>query len=236
MRSILLVDGEPENREFLKQEFEAQNYTVLEADDARQAIEILSAHSVDAVVLDLELSQRQRKSLMKEILSSKCGSPLVFIMASPNELSREEAYELGAAGAMSKPVNPSYLLSRIGALLTPADSRWMLTPSSNRAQHKVAASVSKGQLGRGGFALSTLQDKELLEGETVEFKVEVNHENDRWTLNGTGVVRYVNHDTKSRRQRAWGIEFESLDDASRKRVLDANFSAQDIPYIPRLAN
>jgi DNA-binding response OmpR family regulator len=236
MRSILLIDGDTENRDFLKQEFESHDFTIFEADDSRQAIDILSAHAVDAVVLDLELSERQRKALMKEILSSKCGRPLVFILASPNEVSREEAYELGAAGAMSKPVNPAYLISRINTLLTPLANRWKQASASSRALTTVAASVSKGQLGRGGFAISTLLDKELLEGETVEFKVEVNQEEDRWTLAGTGVVRYVNHDAKSRRPKGLGIEFESLDDSSRKNVLDQLDATPELPYIPRLAN
>lgn len=235
--TVLLVDADSENREYLRQEFEAQNFNVLEAEDAHETIRSLSSHRVGAVVLDLELSQRQRAALMTDILSEKCGNPLVFFLVSASVLSREEAYDLGASGAMSKPIHPAYLISRLNALLTPTVSRWKRETHSERnrpvARHKIATSVFKQQLGRGGFTLPGMQEREMLEGDAIEFDVQVESENDRWKLSGTGIVRFVNHDGKSRRQRACGIEFESLDETSRTRLLQNSASLQKGPYIPR---
>lgn len=231
LRTVLLVDSDSENRDFLRKEFESIGFTILEAEDCQSTLEVLSTNQVGAVVLDLECSARQRAALMSQIQSEKHGNPHVFLLVSPSVLSREEAYDLGAAGVMSKPVDPSYLIGRITHILTPAPHRWN-RPVSPARRRTLVASLARPQLGRGGFTISGLQLNELLEGETVEFNVEVN-DSDRWMLTGTGVVRYVNLDSKSRRQRAWGIEFESLEETSLKRVIESTSSTQQMRYIPR---
>ena len=57
-----------------------------------------------------------------------------------------------------------------------------------------------------------------------------------WTLSGTGIVRYVHLDPKSRRQSAWGIEFESLDEGSHKQILRTLALSDAVSYIPRLVS
>ena len=229
-RTVLIVDSDGENRDYLRQEFEAKGFIVLEAEDCRQTLDTLAANRVGAVILDLECSGRQREALMKGIQSEESGNPMVFMLISPSVISREQAYDLGAVGVMSKPVDPAYLIGRVSRLLTPAVHRWKKTIAPGR-RHKLVASVFRPQLGHGGFAVTDVQGN-LFEGETVEFAVEVN-DTDRWTLTGTGIVRYVHSD---RRQRALGIEFESLDESSMKRIIENMGTAQQMRYIPRFVS
>jgi DNA-binding response OmpR family regulator len=229
-RTVLIVDSDGENRDYLRQEFEAKSFIVLEAEDCRQTLDALIANQVGAVVLDLECSGRQREALMKGIQSEECGNPPVFMMVSPSVLSREQAYDIGAVGVMSKPVDPAYLIGRVSRLLTPAVHRWKKTIAPGR-RHRLVASVFRPALGHGGFAVTDVQGN-LIEGETVEFNVEVN-DTDRWTLSGTGIVRYVHSD---RRQRALGIEFESLDEQSMRRIIENTGTTQQIRYIPRFVS
>lgn len=231
LRNVLITDSDPENRAYLREEFESQNFMVLEAEDAQETLNVLSTHQVGAVILDLELSKQQRDSLMAEILSGRYGNPLVFLMVSPSVLTREEAYALGAAGVLSKPIAPENLIARVRDTLVPAPIRWKREAGSERKRHTLEASVFKLQLGRGGFALAA--EKELIEGEVVEFALEIK-DSDHWTLHGTGIVRYVNLHT-GRRGRALGIEFESLDDSSLVRFMDSTTSSLPPTYIPRLA-
>lgn len=226
-KTVLLVDNDWENRSFLRQELDSNGFIVSEADDDVMALEVLKDNPADIVIIDLELSRKQRKDLVAQLHSTRYGHPLVVMLSGPSAMSREEAYDLGASAMLSKPIEPSFLISRLNDLLVPPSTRWKSEPSSKTKPSKqVALSVDSLRLGRGGFSFTPASDSNVIEGQSVEFKVEIN-ELSKWTLNGTGVVRYVKFD-KSRRQQAWGIEFETLDEESLARVMAQN----PLSYIP----
>lgn len=236
-KTILLVDGDTENRDYLKGEFETRGFLILEADDTLEAIKVASANKVNAVIIDIELSKAQRVEFNVAIHSDACGSPLVFLIAGPSMISREEAYDLGASGVFSKPFDPELMIAQIGELLVPASTRWKrrLADEPRRSRRRVSMSVEKLRLGRGGFALSLENAGPSLEGEVVEFDVRVNDQQD-WSLRGSGVIRYIKRNVAATGRDTWGIEFASLDEASLNQVMNRTATDRPLSYIPKILN
>ena len=229
--SVLLVDSDSENRMILKVVLLLKGYEVHEADSFDETIEKLATHKVAAVIIDLELSKAQRHELVSRLQSDEFGKVALFLLVASSVMSREDAYDLGAVAALSKPVDPTLLITRLEAALVPSAVRWK-TAQNKHPRHQVAVSLNKISLGRGGFTLNNEPDHQIFEGETVGFSVEVDDLHP-WRLNGTGIVRYVKLDQKNRRQKAWGVEFESLDESSYGHVVHAIQNKNPASYIPR---
>ena len=230
---ILLVDSDAENRDFLKSEFEARNHIVLEADDEVQALEILSHEKVDAVLIDLELTKKQRKEFMLKLQSEEFGMPHVILLASSSSLTREEGYDMGAEAVLSKPVEPEALVARVAKIIEPRTSRWR-SKSNQKAEHKISLSLENLAMGRGGFTIISDKDREALEGQSIEFALEVTRK--KWTIAGTGTVRYVKLDATKKRQEAWGIEIDSLEETSIDAIMQEFGSTLPLSYIPKNHN
>ena len=235
-KTILLIDGDTENRDYLKGEFESRGFMILEADDTIEAIKVASANKVHAVMIDIELSKSQRVEFNHAIHTDACGAPLIFLIAGPSMISREEAYDLGASGVFSKPFDPEMMISQIAELLVPASTRWKSRPlNESRRSRRVSTSVQKLRLGRGGFALSLENAGPSLEGEVVEFDVQVRDQQD-WHLRGSGVIRYIKRDVAATGRDTWGIEFASLDEASLSHVMSRTATDRPLSYIPKILN
>lgn len=235
-KTILLVDHDAENRAFLRSEFEARGFFVVEAESSVQAIELARGQKTDAALIDLELSREEKRTLIGSLVSETFGTPMVFLLVAASSMTREEAYALGAAAAFSKPLDPDYIATRIHEALVPASTRWLRGSAVGAAigGARVRSSLPSLNLGRGGFALPLGADEnERLEGELVEFDVEVREESP-WHLKGTGFIRYVKLDSAKRRPQAWGIEFNTLDEISFRQVMSRNESRKPLSYIPPL--
>ena len=237
-QTILYVDSDADNRAFLADEFRKRGYVVIEAEDEQEALRAVAEHSVKAVILDLELSRKERQRLVQGLQSEENGSPFVFLLVAASTMTREEAYDLGASAALAKPINPSYLISRVESLLVPASVRWRLPRATIEPgrRHSLNMSMPNIRLGRGGFSMPRFSTEEFndefLEGESVDFKLSLDSQQNM-TLRGTGIVRYVRLDPTKRRQQAWGIEFETLDESSFNYVIGRNQLEKPISFIPK---
>ena len=230
-KSVLLVDSDSENRLVLKEVLLLKGYEVHEAESLDETIEKLAHRKVAAIIIDLELPKAEREELVSRIQAEEFGKVAIFLLVASSAMTREDAYDLGAVAALSKPVDPSLLLARLESALVPPAVRWRKAQTKH-PRHQVALSLNKISLGRGGFTLNNEPNHQIFEGERVEFNVEINDLRP-WRLKGTGVVRYVKLDQKNRRQKAWGIEFESLDESSYDEVVHSIENGKPVSYIPR---
>lgn len=233
-KTILIVDPDNENREFLKSELHQRGFLTYEADSPAEAYPILiQDKKVDAVVIDLELCRSERESFIRDLQSDRLGNPAIILLIPSSVMSREDAYDKGVAAAMSKPYDPETLVSRIREALLPPSQRWKKALRA-KAKHKLeVAAVTAESLGKGGIAiqLPTLQSS-IFEGETIEFDMEVK-DIEAWRLKGTGVIRYIKYDTIDHAPKTWGVEFESLDDISLLQVVKKLEGKKTSSYIPR---
>jgi CheY-like chemotaxis protein len=113
---ILLVDDEPRNLDVLEAILENPGYRLLRAGDAEQALRLLMAHDVAAIVLDIRMPEMSGIDLARLIKSTQRfrGTPIVFLTAQMVDDDRVLAgYDAGAVDFLTKPFDPRVLRHKI---------------------------------------------------------------------------------------------------------------------------
>lgn len=113
---ILIVEDEVVTRNTLKGIFEAEGYTVLEAQDGVQMHDILKNSRVNLVVMDINLPGKNGLLLARE-LREYANLPLIFLTGRDNEVDKILGLEIGADDYLTKPFNPRELTIRARNLL-----------------------------------------------------------------------------------------------------------------------
>ena len=113
---ILIVEDEAVTRNTLKGIFEAEGYTVLEAQDGAEMHQLLTDHTVNLVVMDINLPGKNGLLLARE-LREYANLPLIFLTGRDNEVDKILGLEIGADDYLTKPFNPRELTIRARNLL-----------------------------------------------------------------------------------------------------------------------
>jgi DNA-binding NtrC family response regulator len=118
MAKILIVDDQSSIRELLAHLLKKVS-TVVTSHSLEDARTALAADKFDLVISDLRLDRSERREGL-ELLSyirEICPETKVIIMSGyGTEEVKNEAYRLGAAYFIDKPINISHLLSRVQSL------------------------------------------------------------------------------------------------------------------------
>lgn len=114
---ILVIDDEPPIRKLLRMGLSSQGYHVLEAPDARAALDLLGREEPDIVVLDLGLPDMKGHDLLRVIRERREAVPVVVLSSRGDEAGVVEAFDLGADDYVTKPFGMNELLARLRAAL-----------------------------------------------------------------------------------------------------------------------
>jgi CheY-like chemotaxis protein len=118
-RRILIADDEPRIRLAIRHCLESEGYEVEEATDGREAISAIVHGSPDLLLLDLAMPTLDGLSTLR-LLSSIYNRvmPRVLVLTAHGSVTAAEmAYDLGAAGFLEKPFEPSTLIAAVGRAL-----------------------------------------------------------------------------------------------------------------------
>lgn len=126
---ILIVEDEQVTRSTLKSIFEAEGYTVFEANNGDEMHHILAEKSINLVIMDINLPGKNGLLLARE-LREQDNIALMFLTGRDNEVDKILGLEIGADDYITKPFNPRELTIRARNLL----SRAMNTVSAR--EHK----------------------------------------------------------------------------------------------------
>ncbi|KAE8176959.1 two-component system response regulator ArcA [Photobacterium carnosum] len=116
---ILIVEDEHVTRNTLKSIFEAEGYTVFEANDGAEMHQMLSENPVHLVIMDINLPGKNGLLLARE-LREQGDMALMFLTGRDNEVDKILGLEIGADDYITKPFNPRELTIRARNLLTRA--------------------------------------------------------------------------------------------------------------------
>jgi two-component system OmpR family response regulator len=114
--TLLLVEDDADLRAEMALYLSSNGYTVREAPDAAVARELLAAHPVQLIVLDVNLPGEDGLSLCRA-LTDRGGPPILMLSAMGESVDRILGLELGADDYVVKPITPRELLARVKALL-----------------------------------------------------------------------------------------------------------------------
>lgn len=119
LKTILIVEDEPDMLNYIASLFENENYNILQAKDGESALEMTDKHNPDLVILDLMLPEIDGLSICKKLkLDEKTRLiKIVMLTAKSDEKSKLTALRYGVDDFLNKPFSSKEIKSRINNML-----------------------------------------------------------------------------------------------------------------------
>ena len=114
--TILIVEDEVRLRFLLRDYLKKDGFTVLEASDGEEALNIFSQNNVNLIVLDVMMPKLDGFNVCKAIRKVS-NVPVILLTAKSQEEDKLFGYEIGADDYITKPFSVVILHKRIEALL-----------------------------------------------------------------------------------------------------------------------
>ncbi len=122
MRTILVVEDEPQIAGLVRDYLEHAGFAVLSASDGNGALALVRARRPDVIVLDLGLPGIDGLDVLRSIRRDS-AVPILILTARSDETDRVTGLELGADDYVVKPFSPKELVARVRAVLRRVDAR-----------------------------------------------------------------------------------------------------------------
>jgi DNA-binding response OmpR family regulator len=122
MRTILIVEDEPQIAGLVRDYLEHAGFAVLTAGDGNGGLVLARTRHPDAIVLDLGLPRIDGLDVIRA-LRRDSAVPIVILTARGDETDRVTGLELGADDYVVKPFSPKELVARVRAVLRRVEAR-----------------------------------------------------------------------------------------------------------------
>ncbi|EAT11976.1 diguanylate cyclase [Bermanella marisrubri] len=120
MTHILIVDDVASNLVLLGSHLEDQDYSVIEATNGPQALDLLQSHDdIDLVLLDVEMPKMSGLEVLRKIKQDEQikDLPVILVTANGDDQNVVDGLDLGAVDYVIKPYSLSVLLARVRSAL-----------------------------------------------------------------------------------------------------------------------
>ena len=112
MLSILIVDDEIRIREVVKEYAKVSGYECQEAQNGKEAIEMVRNNDFDCIILDIMMPELDGFSACKKIKEIK-DVPVIMLSARTEEDDKLFSFDIGVDDYVTKPFSPKELMARI---------------------------------------------------------------------------------------------------------------------------
>mgnify|MGYP002519850412 CR=1 FL=1 len=116
MYNILICDDDQDIINALKIFLSDPNYNLFEANNGRQALEVIAREEIHLVLMDIMMPKLDGYSACKEIKKTK-EIPVIMLSARGEEYDKLFGFEIGVDDYVVKPFSPKELMARIRAVL-----------------------------------------------------------------------------------------------------------------------
>ncbi len=114
---ILVVDDESRMRKLVKDYLVKNNYSVIEAENGEQAIDIFMGNrDISLIILDVMMPKLNGYEVAEEVRKLS-DVPIIMLTAKTSEADELKGFELGVDEYISKPFSPKILVARVEAVL-----------------------------------------------------------------------------------------------------------------------
>lgn len=117
MFSILVVEDDAVLNKMICAKLKAQDYTVFQAYDGEEALDLLDKEYVDLIISDIMMPKMDGITLIKELREADYNMPVLIITAKDQMEDMEEGFKAGTDDYMVKPINLKEMVLRVQALL-----------------------------------------------------------------------------------------------------------------------
>jgi two-component system alkaline phosphatase synthesis response regulator PhoP len=122
MRTILVVEDEPQIAGLVRDYLEHAGFAVLTASDGATGLALARTRRPDAIILDLGLPRVDGLDVIRALRRDSVV-PIVILTARGDETDRVTGLELGADDYVVKPFSPRELVARVRAVLRRVEAR-----------------------------------------------------------------------------------------------------------------
>ncbi|HHP7242664.1 MAG TPA: response regulator transcription factor [Cyclobacteriaceae bacterium] len=121
MKRILVVEDEPHMQMGLRDNLEFESYEVDIAGDGEAALNKISNHNYDLILLDVMIPKMSGFDVCKAARKKGVTTPIIFLTAKGEEIDKVLGLELGADDYITKPFSLRELVARVKAVLRRAE-------------------------------------------------------------------------------------------------------------------
>jgi CheY-like chemotaxis protein len=146
MTKILIAEDNATNRELFRELLEARGYSVVEACDGQEALQVLHQTQPDILLLDIGMPILDGFAVVNEIRKDPklAALPILGVTAFAMQGDRERILSSGFDGYLSKPIDAKLLAAELERLLTqrPVQTAGPKPQEAESSQKKYAASAT----------------------------------------------------------------------------------------------
>ena len=148
---ILVVDDESRMRKLVHDFLSKKGYTVLEAANGREAVEIFfDSNDINLIILDVMMPEMDGWQVCREIRQYS-DVPIIMLTARSDEMDELQGFRLGVDEYVTKPFSPKVLVARAEAVL-----------------RRSSAFVSNDLLSAGGIVINKAAHEVSVDGEVID--------------------------------------------------------------------
>lgn len=113
---VLIVDDEERIRRLLRMYMERDGFTVEEAENGTDALELALNNDYDVILLDIMMPEMDGIEVCQELRKEK-DTPVIMLTAKGEEANRVQGFEIGVDDYIVKPFSPREVVLRVKAIL-----------------------------------------------------------------------------------------------------------------------
>lgn len=122
---VLIVEDERTIRDVVRRYLEIEGYSVHEAEDGQQALQLLTSKAMDLIILDVMIPKIDGFALARKLrnpsdyvnMATSGEVPIIFLTARKDEQDRLDGFAFGGDDYLTKPFSPRELMARVKAVL-----------------------------------------------------------------------------------------------------------------------
>lgn len=144
MKTILIIEDQPDMRENLATMLELENYAVLTANDGIQGLATAREEKPDLILCDVMMPKLDGYGMLQRLREDQtiAGTPFIFLTARGEQQDLRAGMNLGADDYLIKPVTAADLLAALSARLERKSTRiWTQLKPDFRSAVPLAAAL-----------------------------------------------------------------------------------------------
>ena len=113
--TVLTVDDSRSMREMLKLALSAAGFTVIQAEDGLNGLDVLATSAPDVIVTDINMPRMDGFSFIENVRSNNThpGVPILVLSTESDPAKKQRARDAGATGWIVKPFDPVKLVDAV---------------------------------------------------------------------------------------------------------------------------
>jgi DNA-binding response OmpR family regulator len=149
MSKIIIADDEQLIRKLVNDFLTTSGYTVLEAADGEQALQLFEANpDTDLLILDIMMPEYDGWEVARKVRKTS-DVPIMMLTARSQDFDQITGFEAGADDYVTKPFSPAVLVKRVEAILkrksgsasVRTDDRWGLTIDTDAHEVRIDGKI-----------------------------------------------------------------------------------------------